>query len=254
VGLLALSRVVRPGLERPTPGRARPRRRGDRRPHAPDRKVDAWLHDTAKALAEADYPDLAIDWAKQATDFDDGHQARTAGDYWCTLLAQHRPDDLLAARQEMFDRWPSSGTAAALHDAAGPTWPHLQAGVYDRLAASPRDAVLFALLTLRDPEQAWTLAHTLGLSCSDTWTRLAKEYQKHDPLVVLPILAMLVETDLLRADARNYQIAGRRLKTMRKLAAGIEKAGEVDDLIAGMREEHRRRPRLQQEFDRAGLP
>ncbi|MGQ0844379.1 MAG: DUF6880 family protein [Sporichthyaceae bacterium] len=222
--------------------------------HARDRKVAAWLHDTAKALAEADYPDLAIDWAKQATDFDDGHQARAAGDYWCTLLAQHRPDDLLAARQLMFDRWPCSGTAAALHDAAGPVWPTLQTGVYDRLADSPRDAVLFALLTLRDPEQAWTLAHTLGLSCTDTWTRLAKEYQKHDPLAVLPVLAMLVETDLVRADARNYQIAARRLKTMRKLAAGTEKASEVDDLVAGLREEHRRRPRLQQEFDRAGLP
>jgi hypothetical protein len=50
------------------------------------------------------------------------------------------------------------------------------------------------------------------------------------------------------------QSAARRLKTMRKLAAGTERAGEVDDLVAGLREQHRRRPRLQQEFDRAGLP
>jgi hypothetical protein len=38
------------------------------------------------------------------------------------------------------------------------------------------------------------------------------------------------------------------------LAAGNDAADEVDDLIAGLRETHRRRPRLQQEFDRAGLP
>jgi hypothetical protein len=41
---------------------------------------------------------------------------------------------------------------------------------------------------------------------------------------------------------------------MRKLAAGTDKATEVDDFIAALREKHRRRPRLQQEFDRAGLP
>jgi hypothetical protein len=58
----------------------------------------------------------------------------------------------------------------------------------------------------------------------------------------------------VKADAGNYQIAARRLKTMRKLAAGTEKADEVDELVAALREEHRRRPRLQQEFDRAGLP
>jgi hypothetical protein len=124
----------------------------------------------------------------------------------------------------------------------------------ERLSKSPYDAVLFALLTLHDVEQAWTLAHELGLSDRDTWTRLVKEYQKLDPLAVLPVLADLVDGDLVKADAGNYQIAARRLKTMRKLAAGTEKADEVDELVAALREEHRRRPRLQQEFDRAGLP
>jgi hypothetical protein len=222
--------------------------------HARDRRVAAWLHDTAKALAEAHYPGLAIDWARQATDFDDGHQARAAGDYWCTLLAEHRPEEVLAARRAMFDRWPSSGTAAALHDAAGPAWADLQAEVFRRLGDSPRDAVLFALLALRDVERAWTLAHGLGLTCADTWARLVKEYQKHDPLAVLPVLADLVHGDLVAADARNYRIAARRLKSMRTLAAATEKAVEVDDLVAALRQEHRRRPRLQQEFDRAGLP
>lgn len=34
--------------------------------HARDRRVAAWLHDTAKALAEIDQVGLAIDWAQQA--------------------------------------------------------------------------------------------------------------------------------------------------------------------------------------------
>lgn len=41
---------------------------------------------------------------------------------------------------------------------------------------------------------------------------------------------------------------------MRKLSAGFGKSADVNDLIAELREIHRRRPRLQQEFDRAGLP
>jgi hypothetical protein len=222
--------------------------------HARDRRVAAWLHDTAKALAEADYPSLAIDWARRAAEFDAGHQSRKAADYWCDLLATHQPTEVLAARRWMFDRWPASSTAANLRAAAGKNWPDLQPNVMERLSKSPYDAVLFALLTLHDVEQAWTLAHELGLSDRDTWTRLVKEYQKLDPLAVLPVLADLVDGDLVKADAGNYQIAARRLKTMRKLAAGTEKADEVDELVAALREEHRRRPRLQQEFDRAGLP
>jgi hypothetical protein len=41
---------------------------------------------------------------------------------------------------------------------------------------------------------------------------------------------------------------------MRKLATGSAEAAEIDELIAELRETHRRPPRLQQEFDRAGLP
>lgn len=41
---------------------------------------------------------------------------------------------------------------------------------------------------------------------------------------------------------------------MRKLSHGSGQAAEVDELIAELRETHRRRPRLQQEFTRAGLP
>jgi hypothetical protein len=41
---------------------------------------------------------------------------------------------------------------------------------------------------------------------------------------------------------------------MRALAAGSDLAAGVDEMIAHLRETHSRRPRLQQEFDRAGLP
>jgi hypothetical protein len=93
------------------------------RTHARDRLVAAWLEDTAEAFEEIGEIDLAIDWAKQATDFDRGHQSLKAAGYWCELLAAHRPAELLDARVTVFRRWPSSSTAAHLYRDAGKAWP-----------------------------------------------------------------------------------------------------------------------------------
>lgn len=224
------------------------------RTHAKDRKVAAWLEDTAQAFEEIGEIDLAIDWAKQATDFGRGHQSLKAADYWCKLLDEHRPDESLEARLLVFRRWPSSTTAACLHWAAGGSWPDYRDEVVASLAANPSDAVLFALLTLKDVQIAWNLAHALALDSDHTWSELIKAYEKVNPLAVLPIHQRLVEHELVEAGAQHYRLAARRLASMRKLAAGSDKLGAVDDLIADLRETHRRRPRLQQEFDRVGLP
>jgi hypothetical protein len=224
------------------------------RTHARDRGVAAWLEDTAEALEEIGEIDLAIDWAKQATDFDSGHQSRKAADCWCRLLAKHRPHELLQARVEVFRRWPSSTTATLLNQDAGEAWPRYRDEVFERLAASPGDAVLFALLGLADLQLAWNLAHSLDLRDHRTWSDLVKAYQKVDPPAVLPVLSRLVEHELTETGAQHYRIAARRLVTMRKLAAGTDTSTQVDQFVAELRETHRRRPRLQQEFDRAGLP
>ena len=224
------------------------------RTHARDRKVAAWLEDTAEAFEEIGEIDLAIDWARQATDFDRGHQSLKAADYWCRLLEQHRPAEALDARLVVFRKWPSSTTAARLHQAAGQAWPDYRDEVVTTLAASPSDAVLFALLTLKEPEFAWNLAHSLALDSDHTWSDLVKVYEKVDRLAVLPIHQRLVENELVEAGAQHYRLAARRLAKMRKLAAGSDQAVEVDALIAELRETHRRRPRLQREFGRAGLP
>ncbi|MDN5793319.1 MAG: hypothetical protein L0H22_09720, partial [Brevibacterium aurantiacum] len=154
----------------------------------------------------------------------------------------------------VFRRWPSSTSAAHLHKAAGKSWPDFRDEAVATLAASPSDAVLFALLTLKDPEFAWTLAHSLALDSDHTWSELVKVYEKVDPIAVLPLHRRLVENDLVEAGAQHYRLAARRLAKMRKLSAGTEHSAEVHDFIAELREIHRRRPRLQQEFDRAGLP
>lgn len=224
------------------------------RTHARDRKVAAWFEDTAEAFEEIGEVDLAIDWAKQATDFGPGHQSQKAADYWCRLLEEHRPDQALDARLFVFQKWPSSTTGARLHKAAGKAWPDYRDDVITTLKASPSDAVLFALHTLKEPEFAWNLAHSLALDNGSTWAALVKVYEKIDPLAVLPIHQRLVEGILIDANAKNYKLAARRLATMRKLSARTAQAAGVDQLITELRETHRRRPRLQQEFDRAGLP
>lgn len=224
------------------------------RTHVRDRKVARWFVDTAEALAEIGQFELAIDWAKQAVDFGPGHQSLTAGEYWCTLLAEHRPSELLAARLELFRRWPSSSTAAHLYRDAGDAWAGYCDEVMDRLESSPRDAVLFALLSLQDVPYAWELAHTLALDDDSAWGELVKAYEKVDPLAVLPVLNRLVLSELVETGAQHYKIAARRLKKMRTLAVGSEHEAEIDWFIAELRKTNRRRPRLQQEFDRVGLP
>ena len=223
------------------------------RTHSRDRRVAAWLHDTAKALEEIGEVDLAIDWARQASEHDPWHQALRAAEYWCELLDVHRPDELLAARWKVFERHPSSSTAATLYSAAGSAWPVYRDRVFITLAPRPREAVLFVLQTLKDPSQAWQLADDLALADNDVWDRLTKAYESIDPGATLPVHTRLVEAELEQAGAQHYQRAARRLKKMRTLAARVDREHEVDALVTELRELHRRRPRLLQELDRAGL-
>jgi hypothetical protein len=224
------------------------------RTHARDRRVAAWLQDTAEAFEEIGETDLALDWARQAAELDRGHQSLKAAGYWCDLLDEHRPADALLARLWVFRRWPTATTATRLHTAAGQAWPDVADEVMATLTAQPSDAVRFAQTTLNDVSLAWNLAHELGVDSDHTWSEVAKAYQKVDPIAVLPIHRRLVENELVETGAQHYRLAARRLATMRRLAAATEHQADVDDLIADLRETHRRRPRLQQEFDRAGLP
>jgi len=224
------------------------------RTHAKDRRVAAWFEDTARALEEIGEIDLAIDWARRATNFDYGHQSVRAARYWCDLLTEHRPGDLLDARLMVFRRWPDSGHAAQVHSALGQDWPTYRDEVMAALRPSPRDSVLFAFDSLDDLELAWSLAHELSLDDTGLWGRLGRAYEKVDPAAVLPLYTQLVVSGLQAADARAYRDQARRLAKMRRLAATIGADAEVDALIAQLRDTHKRRPRLQQEFDRAGLP
>lgn len=179
------------------------------RTHARDRRVAAWFVDTARAFAEIREIDLAIDWAAQGLDVGPWHQSLNAAGYWCGLLAEHRPADELDARLTVFRRWPSSSTAAQLHESAGAQWPGYAGEVMNTLSQTPREAVLFTLLTLKDPRQAWDLAQRLSLDDDHVWAELIKSYEKIDPTATLPIHRRLVEQQLIEADARPPLSSGR---------------------------------------------
>jgi hypothetical protein len=131
-----------------------------------------------------------------------GHQSLAAGDYWCGLQ-RHRPDEFVDARLLVFRRWPSSSSAARLYEAAGASWPVHRDEVLGALESHPADAVLFALLTLKDARLAWDLAQPLVLDDDRAWDALLTAYQKIDPIAVLPIHARFVEQDLVAADAKR---------------------------------------------------
>ena len=123
------------------------------------------------------------------------------------------------------------------------------------LSDQPRDAVAFSLFTLDDPRRAWEQARALRLSPDDSlWLDLIKRYEKIDKLAVLDPLVGLVDAELEYTGVGHYKAAARYLKRMRTIAKGTDRATDVDELIADLREDNRRRPRLQQEFDKAGLP
>ncbi|WP_344885805.1 DUF6880 family protein [Zhihengliuella alba] len=224
------------------------------RTHLRDGRAAAWFTETAAALEEIEAYDDAIIWARRGAEFDRDFQAHRAAEHWCQLLAEHRPDELLDARQWMFDRWPNSEQAAALHQVAGARWPEFAEQVMQRLASTPKEAVLFVYRGVGDIERAWNLAHELNLNDLRVWDMLVEDYQQVGPLAVLPVLREIVSDLLVAADARNYQEAARRLARMRRLARDTEQSTAVDDFILELREEHRRRPRLQREFDDAKLP
>lgn len=224
------------------------------RTHARDMKVARWLEETSEALEEIGRFDLAIEWAHRATQHSPSHQALHAAGTWCRLLAEHRPDEVLDARLEVFRAWPSASTAATLRDSAGSEWGDYRDEVMAALAASPRDAVGFALRDLDDPVLAWDLAHALGLSDAGTWGELLTAYGRIDPLATVPMHRQLVEAELTHTGPRHYRKAAMRLRTMRKLVAGTPAAADVDAFILEIRASHRRRTRMQQEFDRCKLP
>src|SRR5699024_3877407 len=206
--------------------------------------------DAARARDGIGEVDAAVEWAQRAADHPTGgHQAIAGAEFWCQLLAEHRPDELGQARLTVFRRWPNATHAARLHQAAGATWSDLRDEVMATLSGDPREAVNFALGTLKDPTLAWQLAHDLILEDDGTWMRVADTYRRIDPVATLPVYSQVATDTLVATDVRAYKHAAKLLARAQDLATGTEHEGEIADLIADLRETYKRRRRMLQEFD-----
>lgn len=222
--------------------------------HARDQSISAWLMDAAEAFVEIEDIDRAIEWARRAALTPPDHQAIHAGLLWGKLLEEHRPEQLLAGRIELFERWPRQGTAALLHEAAGDRWPEVEGSVVERLMGRPWDAVAFLLRQVGDVDRAWAVAHEHpDLVGARLWGDLAAARGLTHPEQAIPVLVRLANDELVEAGAQHYRIAANLLARAQKFAAGAEQRAEFDETVRGIREVHRRRPRLQDEFDAAHL-
>lgn len=224
------------------------------RTHVRDDNVPAWSTDAAEALAEIGEIDAAIEWAQHAADHPGAaHQAIAGAEYWCRLLAEHRPDKELEARQTIFRRWPDATHAARLHRAAGEGWSDVRDEIMAALSDRPREAVAFAVGTLEDPRLAWTLAHDLVLDDNASWVRVADAYRGIDPVATVPVYTRVAADILTATDVRAYKRAATLLARARDLSTGTTREGEVAAVVAELRETYKRRSRMLQELDRVGL-
>ncbi|WP_155838770.1 DUF6880 family protein [Arthrobacter castelli] len=218
-----------------------------------DQNMAYQMRETAAALAEIGHIEQALTFARRGAAMEPWHQADQAAELWCTLVAEHRPDELAPAHREVFDHRPTSSAASRLRKAMGSEWPQAEPEVLAALESRPRDLVLFLLLDLDDPQRAWDAAQRLAPADIDVLTRVVDAYGEVDPGAVIPTLRELIESDLAVADARNYRSAVKRMRKLRKFSAAAGQPEMCREYILSLLEEHRNRPRFVREVDRAGL-
>lgn len=224
------------------------------RTHLGAGRVAASYEDVARALEEIDEVDLAIEWARRATELNAGLQAQRASRRWWRLLSDHRPEDLPDAARVIFGRWPTSESGARWMRASG---DHVADEVQRVLESRPDELVRFQLDVLKDPRTAWRTAHRTGVTSASVWADLARAYLPIDALAALRVQVEIVDASLVEADTRRYRPAARELVRIRESAValgGDEGVALVDEHLADLRERYARRPSLLAALDRAGLP
>jgi uncharacterized Zn finger protein len=114
------------------------------------------------------------------------------------------------------------------------------------------DAVA-ALLWEGAADEAWTVAHEGGCH-SQLWLQLARARAEEHPGDALPIMLREAEQILQEGKRPAYQQGAALLREARSLAERTDGLPEFDEQIRALRERNRRRPALQEELTRAGLP
>lgn len=224
---------------------------------AGDRYVDP-VHgraEAARAFEELGLLEDALWWAKSGAECMHSPWSYDAAARWWRLAERLAPGDVWHARLAMFRSRRNLTNACGLFAVSSPEqWADVRYEVLGELEMVPREAVWFVHEVLRDVQHAWDLAHMTGLDDFDTWNKVAWDYAKIDALATIPIHLQLIEASLQAADVPAYRRAASRLIRLREWATGTPLAEDVSEFVAEMRHRYRRRPRMHQEFDLAGLP
>ncbi|MFC7465547.1 hypothetical protein [Brachybacterium sp. GCM10030252] len=113
--------------------------------------------------------------------------------------------------------------------------------------------VVSVLLWEGDAEAARDAANEGGCR-QELWLNVARERAKAHPLDALPVLLREAERSLEGGTRPAYRHAAALLREARRLAQRTDGLEEFDHHVRQVRERNRRRPALQDEFTRAGLP
>lgn len=212
----------------------------------------------AEAMLELDRRDDALAWAERGIESTNGWQVAKLCDIAAGVLEERGDGSaVFDLRREQHRRMPSSATYALLKQAARSTgaWELEVAGARSVLAAHDLGGLVDALLADGDIDAAWDAAtatdeNNLG---DHRWSRLAEAREPSDPAAAVGVYLRLIESTLRTADRKAYGSAAKKLIRTQRAASAAGLSEEFAQHLAGLREQHRRRPTLIAILDKAGL-
>lgn len=211
-----------------------------------------------EAMAELGRDHETIAWARRGIAETRGWQTDKLYDLACAAYARRGEHvEALALRRAQHEQTPTSGSYHQLQTAAEAlrTWSLEEDAARRALRDRNPPALVDALLHDGDTDMAWETAQAIPVADlgDQAWLRLAQARQTTHPLDVLPVYWRLIDGVLQTADRRAYAAAVRLLKSARDVAAASGQTNEFLARLAGLREQHRRRPSLMSMLDKAKL-
>ena len=210
-----------------------------------------------EAMIELGQADDALTWARRGIAETSGWQVAKLYDLAAQLLATSGDlDSAVELRRQHHERDPGSSTYASLQTAARATgtWDAEIGPARTMLGAQNPAGLIDVLLADGEPDAAWEAATTGDRELLDSqWLRLAEAREPTDPADAFAVYLRLTDVALLNANKGAYREAVRHLKAARRAATAAGLGAAFDEHVAGLREQHRRRPTLIAILDKAGL-